>query len=346
MKFVRQLEGRMKDRGTILITGGAGYIGSHAVLAMRDAGFPIAVIDNLSTGRRELVPDDIPFIEGSIGDPIALRRSIRLFRPHAVMHFAGTTIIPESIANPLKYYRENTTASQTLISLCIEEGIRNFVFSSSAAVYGCPDTTPVPEDAATRPITPYGSSKLMTEWMLRDVAAVSDFRYATLRYFNVAGADPAGRSGHCGGMSNHLIKVACEAATGRRPDIPLYGEDYDTPDGTCIRDFMHVSDLASAHIKALDHLVRHGTNLTLNCGYGHGVSVREIVEKFGELLGHPLAVRTTSRRPGDVPVVIADTRRIRTALDWSPQFDDLNTIIGTALDWERRLAVAEREISA
>jgi UDP-glucose 4-epimerase len=320
----------------ILVTGGAGYIGSHVVLALRDAGHFVVVVDNLSTGNRSVVPGDVTLIEGDVGDGDLTARAMEDHRIGAVMHFAGSLLIPESMRNPLEYYRNNTVASRALVDACVRKGVRNFVFSSTAAVYGLPATIPIKEGMPTLPISPYGTSKLMTEWILRDAAAAHDFGYVSLRYFNVAGADARGRSGQMSADATHLIDVACEAAVGRRGHIEVFGRDYDTPDGTCVRDYIHVSDLASAHVMALDHLAAGGASLVLNCGYGHGYSVMDVLSRVQRQANIPIEIRDASRRPGDPPMLIADAGKLRQTLAWRPQFDDLDLIVRTALDWERQ----------
>jgi len=324
-------------RDAILVTGGAGYIGSHTVLALRDAGRPVVVVDDFSTGREELVPPDVPVARGDVGDTAFIAQVLDHYRIDAVLHFAGSINVSESVSAPLDYYRNNTSASRTLIEACVTAGVGRFVFSSSAAVYGVLDTVPVAEDAATRPINPYGSSKLMTEWMLADAARAHGLRYAALRYFNVAGADPDGRSGECGSHAGHLLKVAGETAVGLRPNIEIYGEDYDTPDGTCVRDYVHVTDLAAAHLVVLDCLPQGEGGLVVNCGYGHGFSVREVLRAVEREVGHPMDIRTAHRRPGDPPILVADGTRIR-ALGWRPANDDLGVIVRSAVAWERKLA--------
>jgi UDP-glucose 4-epimerase len=318
----------------ILITGGAGYIGSHTVLACRAASLPVVVLDDLSRGDRSLVPEGTPFYQGDAGDPTLLAEVFASHPIAAVIHFAGDIVVEESVAAPLTYYLDNTCKTRSLLQACVDHGIGQFVFSSTAAVYGQPETIPVAEGAPTAPESPYGTSKLMVEWMLRDVARAHDLRYVILRYFNVAGADPQGRSGQVTQNATHLIKVACEAASGRRREVQIYGDDYDTPDGTCIRDFIHVSDLARAHVGALDFLSRNSESLTLNCGYGRGYSVREVLDGIGRVTGKPLSTRVAARRPGDVPALVADASRLRRILDWAPEYDDLDFILQTALDWE------------
>lgn len=317
----------------VLVTGGAGYIGSHAVLALIEAGYSLVVIDDLSTGVRELVPAGVPLIVGDVADPSLVDEVISGHGCGTVMHFAGSIVVDESVKNPLKYYRNNTGASRTLIECCLRSGISSFVFSSTAVVYGDSKTIPIPETAPTEPVNPYGTSKLMTEWMLRDVAHASDLRYCVLRYFNVAGADPKGRSGQSGPDSTHLIRIASQLVAGKRDGISIFGTDYTTPDGTCIRDYVHVSDLADAHVLALAHLGRHRKNLVVNCGYGRGFSVREVLGAIEKLAGRKIAVTEGPRRAGDVPMLVSDSSRLR-GLGWTPRFDDLETIIKSAMDWE------------
>ena len=320
----------------VLVTGGAGYIGSHAILALREAGYPVVVIDNLSTGERRLVPKDVPLVVGNIADQELVSAVISEHCCKAAMHFAGSIIVPESIIDPLKYYANNTATSRDLIACCVREGIEAFIFSSTATVYGNPQCIPLPETAETLPVNPYGTSKLMTEWMLRDVSAATGMNHAILRYFNVAGADPAGRSGQSGPDSSHLIRVACELIVGKRSKMSVFGTDYTTPDGTCIRDYVHVSDLAEAHVLALEHLLRHGENVILNCGYGHGFSVWQVIDVVRKLVGRELAIHMSARRAGDAEILVSDSRKIRETLGWKPRFDDLETIVNTALDWERK----------
>jgi UDP-glucose 4-epimerase len=327
----------MEDRRYVLVTGGAGYIGSHVVLALLDAGWPVVVVDDLSTGRRALVPDIVPFIEGDIADRALIDAALVRHEPVAVMHFAGSIVVPESVTDPLRYYGNNTAASLSLISACVAAGVDHFIFSSTAAVYGEPARSPISETDVTAPINPYGSSKLCTEWILRDTAAATPLNYVALRYFNVAGADPDGRSGQATEKATHLIKVACQAALGLRSDMTIFGSDYPTPDGTCVRDYIHVSDLADAHVKALDHLIGGGGNIVLNCGYGHGFSVREVLETVRDVAEGKLEWRIGPRRPGDPPSLVAQSLRIRQTFGWQPRYDDLTVIVETALDWERRL---------
>ena len=326
----------------VLVTGGAGFIGSHALLALLDAGHPVVVIDNLSTGVREAVPEGVPFIAADIADVATVRAAIAAHDIGAIMHFAGSVRVDESVADPLKYYGNNTAASRTLIATAVDAGIERFVFSSTAAVYGIPETSPVDEAAPTQPINPYGWSKLMTERMLADtVAAGSRMRVAILRYFNVAGADPAGRAGQRTPNATHLIKVASEVVVGKRPAITIYGTDYPTPDGTCVRDYIHVSDLADAHVAVLDWLAAAPGPLALfNCGYGRGYSVREVLAAVERAAGAPLDIREGPRRAGDPPALVADARAIRDTLGWQPRHDDLDRIVSDALRWERRLASA------
>ena len=322
---------------TILITGGTGYIGSHAVLAFREAGYAVAVLDDLSTGRRSALPADVSIAHGDAGDRDLAARLIREHGIEAVVHFAGSIVVPESVADPLKYYRNNTCVSRNLIEACVEGGVRAFIFSSTAAVYGDPPVVPVAEDAPTVPVNPYGWSKLMTEQILKDTAAASDLDFVALRYFNVAGADPQGRTGQSTPNATHLLKTASQVVVGLRPQISVFGEDYDTPDGTCIRDYIHVTDLAQAHVDALRHLTENRQSMILNCGYGHGYSVREVLDAVERETGAPLKIETAPRRPGDAVELVADARRIREVLGWRPAHDDLGLIVRTAIAWERKL---------
>ena len=323
----------------ILVTGGAGYIGSHAVLALLDAGWPVVVLDNLVTGFRWAVPDAAAFVEGDVGDMALVARTCAEHRVGAAMHFAGSIVVPESVVDPLKYYRNNTAASRNLIEALVGAGVRHILFSSTAAVYGIPEAVPIAENSPTQPINPYGRSKLMTEQMLADVAAAHPLNFCALRYFNVAGADPAGRSGQSTAGATHLIKIAVEAVTGKRDSVAVFGTDYDTPDGTGVRDYIHVSDLADAHLAALEHLIAHPTgNLIMNCGYGRGYSVLEVLDAVDHVTGGSLIRRHEPRRAGDPDRLVADASLIRRTTGWTPKRDDLAGIVTDALAWERRLA--------
>ena len=334
------------DKVPVLVTGGAGYIGSHAVLALRDAGWPVTVIDDLSSGTTDVVPDGVPFIEGSIADRALVDRTLKDQSIGAIMHFAGSIVVPESVERPLDYYLNNTIASHTLISAAVAAGVTPILFSSTAAVYGAPERVPIEEDDPKLPINPYGASKLMTERMLEDASAVYALNYGALRYFNVAGADPQGRSGQIGRGSTHLIKVAVEAALGKRPHVAVYGADYPTPDGTCIRDYIHVSDLAAAHVAALERLIaRPDQNLVLNCGYGKGLSVLEVLDAVDRANGKPVPRVTEGRRPGDPPRLVAANARLLETLDWRPAYADIDRIVGDALAWERKLLAGEAPAS-
>ena len=328
----------MTNKPAVIITGGAGYIGSHAVLAFLEAEFRVVVVDDLSTGRRNSIPNDVQFIDGDVGDTKLVGQVIREHNIGAVVHFAGRTVVPESVSDPLKYYRNNTAASRNLIEACVANRVRHFIFSSTCSVYGQPEKVPITEDTPTVPINPYGSSKLMIEWILRDTAIAHDFHYAALRYFNVAGADPSGRTGQSTPDATHLIKIASQAAVGLRDVIEVFGEDYDTSDGTCIRDYVHVSDLAAVHVDALEQLTATNKNLVLNCGYGRGFSVREVLATVEKEAGFRLNIRGAPRRPGDSATLVADVSRIRGHLAWQPRYDDLGVIVRTAIDWERKLA--------
>jgi len=322
----------------VLVTGGAGYIGGHAVLALKDAGWPVAVIDNLSNGSREIVPDDVAFYDGDIADRQLVEHIISEHGVEAIMHFAGSIVVPESVEKPLDYYRNNTVGSHALITAAVATGVCHIVFSSTAAVYGAPERVPIAEDDPKVPINPYGASKLMTERMLEDASAVHAFNYAALRYFNVAGADFEGRAGQMGKGSTHLIKVAVEAAVGKRDHVAVYGTDYPTPDGTCIRDYIHVSDLAAAHVAALEQLIEQpDANLVFNCGYGEGLSVLEVLDAVDRANGTQVRRETSSRRAGDPPQLVAANARMLQALDWRPAYADIDTIVAHALAWERKL---------
>src|SRR3954467_9937036 len=326
------------SKPNVLVTGGAGYIGSHAVLALKDADWNVSVIDDLSTGNRKVVPKDIAFFEGNIADRPLVDRILTEQQIGAIMHFAGSIVVPESVEQPLKYYANNTLASHALVSAAVEAGVEHILFSSTAAVYGAPEKVPVAEDDPTQPINPYGASKLMTEWMLRDASAAHPFNYGALRYFNVAGADPQGRSGQQGKGSTHLIKVAVETAVGKRDRVSVFGTDYPTPDGTCIRDYIHVSDLAGAHVAALEWLIDNpGENLTVNCGYGRGLSVLEVLNAVDRLTNQPIKRVMEGRRAGDPPTLISANERILKTLEWHPQYQEIDRIVGDALSWERTL---------
>jgi UDP-glucose 4-epimerase len=325
------------EPGTVLVTGGAGYVGSHVVLALRTYGWPVVVVDDLSTGRRATLPDDVALTVGDVGDRRLLEQLFERHRMAAVVHLAGSVQVAASLREPLAYYRNNTLNSLTLIETCIAADVSSLLFSSTAAVYGNPARVPVTEDAPTAPLSPYGHSKLMAEQFLRDAAAAHPLRHVILRYFNVAGADPEGRAGPAFGAT-HLLKAACEAALGRRAGVPLFGDDYATRDGTCVRDFIHVSDLADAHVKALAYLSAGGGSCTLNCGYGRGFSVREVLDMVAKVSGRPLVITPEPRRAGDPAAVIAAAERIRDLLGWRPRFDDLEQIVRDALRFERQLS--------
>ena len=322
---------------TVLVTGGAGYIGSHMVLELIDSGEDVVVLDNLSTGRRWTVAEQATVIVGDTGDQPLLDQVIRKYGIDSIIHFAAAIVVPDSIRDPLVYYKNNTANSRTLIECAVKGGVRNFIFSSTAAVYGNPNISPVRETAPTFPISPYGWSKLMTETMLRDASNAYGLAHVILRYFNVAGADPDGRAGQSTPGATHLIKVAAETALGQRPVFKLFGTDYPTPDGTCIRDYIHVSDLVRAHSNALRHLRSGAPSLTLNCGYGQGFSVREVIETVKEVSGVDFKVENAPRRPGDPAQLVAATEKIRDTLSWQPRFDELSTIVTHALAWERTL---------
>jgi UDP-glucose 4-epimerase len=330
---------------TVLVTGGAGYIGSHAVLALLDAGWRVAVLDNLVTGFRWAVPKGAAFYEGDIADAALVTRIVAEQDVGAIMHFAGSVVVPESVTNPLKYYDNNSARSRSLIDTAVHAGVRHFIFSSTAATYGIPDAIPVREDAPQRPINPYGMSKLMTEAMLADVAAAHDFNYCALRYFNVAGADPKARSGQSTAGATHLIKVAVEAALGRRSHVDVFGTDFATPDGTGVRDYIHVSDLAAAHLLALDALIAApDVSHRLNAGYGRGFSVLEVLDAVDRATNRKIERRLGDRRAGDPDALIADNEAIRGTLGWQPRHADLDTIVAHALAWER--ALQERRLAA
>jgi UDP-glucose 4-epimerase len=321
----------------VLVTGGAGYIGSHMVLALLDAGEDVVVLDNLSTGFRGAVHPPATLVEGDFGDEALVGRLIAQHGITAIAHFAARIVVPESVADPLGYYLNNTSKARSLIAAAVAGGVRHFIFSSTAAVYGDASGGAVGEDAVLAPVSPYGRSKLMVEWMLADTAAAHDFRYVVLRYFNVAGADPAGRAGQSTRDATHLIKVAVQTALGRRPGLSIFGTDYDTPDGTCLRDYIQVTDLAAAHLDALRYLRNGGDSLTCNCGYSRGYSVKEVVDVVKQVSGVDFPVTLAPRRPGDPAAIVADNARVRATLGWQPRHDDLRGIVRQALDWERRL---------
>lgn len=324
------------SKKSILVTGGAGYIGSHVVRQLGEAGERVVIVDNLSTGFRDAVLYG-DLIEGNMGDKDLIQKVMKDYDVESVIHFAAHTIVPESVENPLKYYGNNTCNSRNLLECCRDANIKHVIFSSTAAVYGIPDTDYIDENSNISPINAYGTSKLMTEWMLRDLSYATDLKHVALRYFNVAGSDPGGKIGQSTKKATLLIKVACEAAVGKRDKVYIFGTDYPTPDGTGVRDYIHVEDLATAHLKALDYLKKGGDSTTLNCGYGHGYSVREVLDMVEKVNGEPLTIIEEDRRAGDPPALIAKADRIRSLFDWEPQYDDLEFIVKTSLDWERKL---------
>jgi UDP-glucose 4-epimerase len=326
----------MTRDSSILVTGGAGYIGSHTVLQLAANGERVVVLDDLSTGFRQSVRD-IPLVVGNVGDRALVEKLLAEHRVDTIIHFAAHTIVPESVADPLKYYGNNTCATRALLDSAKRAGVRNFVFSSTAAVYGIPADGVASEDSPTRPINPYGTSKLMSEWMLRDLCSASPLRSVILRYFNVAGSDTQGRIGQSTRAATLLVKVACEVAVGKRPHLSVYGTDYPTPDGTGVRDYIHVEDLATAHVNALAYLRSGGESLIANCGYGHGYSVREVISSVEKIAGIKLTVREEPRRAGDPPSLVARAEKVRSVLGWSPRLDDIDTIVRSSLEWERRL---------
>lgn len=329
--------------GRVVVTGGAGYIGSHTVLALRDAGWDVVIVDDLSTGSLHLVPKGVPLRIGNVGNSAFMATVFAETRPDAVIHFAGSISVPESVENPLKYYNNNFANTCRLVETCLAAGIDKFIFSSTAAVYGIPETQPVMENSPLRPINPYGRSKLMAEEMLKDTAAANAFRYVALRYFNVAGADPKGRAGQVVKNSTNLIKVVSELAAGRRSGMTVYGDDYATDDGTCIRDFIHVSDLADAHVSALSYLMSGGDSEIMNCGYGEGYSVARVLSEASRIVGEKLPFTIGPRRAGDPAQVVSDPSRIRDRLGWVPRHNDLDLILRTAIGWEKSLpTIAER----
>lgn len=323
---------------TVLVTGGAGYIGSHMVLALKDSGEAVVVLDDLSTGIRDAVPPGVPLVIGDVADEALVASVIADYAVRELAHFAARIVVPDSVADPLGYYAANTAKTRTLLATAIGGGVTRVIFSSTAAVYGEPERSPVDESTAVAPINPYGRSKLMSEWMLADAAAAHGLRHVTLRYFNVAGADPDGRAGQSTPNATHLIKVACQAALGLRPHLEIFGTDYPTPDGSGVRDYIQVSDLAAAHLAALEHLRGGGESLVLNCGYGRGYSVLEVVDAVRRVSGVDFPVTLSPRRPGDPAALVARAERIRATLGWRPRHENLDTIVAQALAWERRAA--------
>jgi UDP-glucose 4-epimerase len=322
---------------SILVTGGAGYIGSHMVYALTDAGLDVVVLDNLSTGLRGLVSDSASFVEGDAGDQKLVGALIVKHQITAIIHFAGSIVVPDSVADPLAYYANNTVVARSLIDAAVKGGVREFIFSSTATVYAGESADPLSENLPTGPVSPYGRSKLMTEWMLEDSAKAYDFRYVALRYFNVAGADPLGRTGQSSPRATHLIKRASQVALGRVPHLDIFGTDYPTADGTGVRDYIHVSDLVEAHRLALDYLQNGGVSAVMNCGYGHGSSVREVIASVERVIGRSLPVKESVRRAGDPAWLVADARKIKQVLGWFPTHDDLDEIVRSALAWEQKL---------
>ncbi|MFC0685378.1 UDP-glucose 4-epimerase GalE [Novosphingobium clariflavum] len=334
----------MSSKLPVLVTGGAGYIGSHAVLALKDAGWPVTVIDNLVTGFRFAVPEGVALYEGDIEDGALLARIFAEQGIRAIMHFAGSVVVPESVENPLKYYHNNTAKSRALIEAAVKAGVPHFIFSSTAATYGIPEVSPVQEDSPRLPINPYGMSKLMTEIMLGDVSRAHPLNFCALRYFNVAGADPQARTGQSTAGATHLIKVAVEAALGKRSHVSVFGTDFDTPDGTGVRDYIHVSDLAAAHVLALEALIAEPTqSLTMNCGYGRGFSVLDVLDAVDRVTNLQIERRIEGRRAGDPDALISDNSRIKATLPWQPRYADLPTIVEHALAWERKLSEIRAE---
>jgi UDP-glucose 4-epimerase len=322
---------------SVLVTGGAGYIGSHMILELRDAGEDVVVVDNLSTGFRWAVPDGVPFVVGDVGDEALIGEVLKAHKVDAIIHFAGSIVVPESVVDPLGYYLNNTVKSRALIAAAVRAGVENFIFSSTAAVYGMPEQNPVAETAELKPMSPYGSSKLMTEMMLADASRAHPLKHIALRYFNVAGADPEGRTGQSTPRATHLIKVACETALGKRGHIEVFGDDYPTPDGACIRDYIHVKDLAIAHMAALKYLRSGGASDTFNCGYSKGFSVFQVIEAVKRVSGVDFEVRRSARRAGDPAAIVAASGKIRAKLGWTPQHQDIDGIVASALAWERHL---------
>lgn len=322
---------------TVLVTGGAGYIGSHMVLELLDAGEKVVALDNLSTGFRWAVPAGVPFVQGDFGDEDLITETLARYGVTAIAHFAAKIVVPESVADPLGYYLNNTAKARSLIESAIEGGVQHFIFSSTAAVYGDPESNQVTEDESLKPVSPYGRSKLMVEWMLQDAAKAHGLRYAVLRYFNVAGADPKGRTGQSTANATHLIKVAVQAALGHRPGMEVFGTDYPTRDGSCLRDYIQVSDLAAAHMDALRYLRGGGDSITCNCGYARGYSVLEVIDVVKKVSGVDFPVTISGRRAGDPAAIVAGNDRIRAVLGWTPKYDDLDVIVRQALLWEQHL---------
>jgi len=335
------LQGRIKL--TVLVTGGAGYIGSHMVLELLGAGERVVVLDNLSTGRRSAVPSEVELVVGDFGDEALVSDLLASRDVDAIIHFAAKIVVPDSVADPLGYYLNNTASARSLLACAVAKNIKHFIFSSTAAVYGEPEQNPVSEDESLKPVSPYGRSKLMVEWMLEDVAHAHDLRYVVLRYFNVAGADPKGRAGQSFPNATHLIKVAAQAALGMRKGMEIYGTDFPTPDGTCLRDYIQVSDLARAHMAALKHLRAGGGNLTANCGYQRGYSVLEVVETVKRVSGVDFDVKISGRRPGDPAAIVAANGKARNVLGWTPIHDNLDEIVRQALAWEKKMMSEQAE---
>ena len=329
---------------TVLVTGGAGYIGSHMVHELVDAGEPVVVLDNLSTGFRFLIPPSVPFVAGSTDDRALVNDIIARHGITAIIHFAASIVVPESVSDPLGYYSNNTMNTCALLDAAVKAGVQHFIFSSTAAVYGTTGEAPVRENAPTVPLSPYGTSKLMTEILLHDAAKAHGLHFVSLRYFNVAGADPKLRTGQATLAATHLIKVACETAIGKRLKMEVFGTDYPTPDGTCIRDYIHVSDLVQAHSSSLAYLRSGGASTTLNCGYGRGASVFEVIKAVRRACGRDFPIEISRRRPGDAPVIVANVDRIHATLPWRPRFQNLDTIVAHALAWENQLASRRKSI--
>ncbi len=322
---------------TVLVTGGAGYIGSHMVLELLEAGEKIVVLDNLSTGRRSAVPAGVELVIGDFGDELLVKNLLATHGVDAIIHFAAKIVVPDSVADPLGYYLNNTASARSLLACAVAQNVRHFIFSSTAAVYGEPQQNPVSEDESLKPVSPYGRSKLMVEWMLEDTAHAHDLRYVVLRYFNVAGADPEGRTGQSFPNATHLIKVAVQTALGMRRGMEVFGTDYPTPDGSCLRDYIQVTDLARAHMDALKHLRSGGSNLTCNCGYERGYSVLEVIETVKRVTGVDFNVKISGRRPGDPAAIVAANEKARNVLGWTPAHDNLDEIVKQAFEWEKKL---------